>query len=364
MDTNNSINNSVFKLLGDFGHQKIVFCNDEQIGLKAIITIHNTTLGPAIGGTRMLEYQSEEEAIKDSLRLSRAMTYKAAITGINLGGGNAIIIGNSRTQKTEVLLRRFGQFVNELSGNYITALDIGTTPHDMEVIRMETPHVAGLPSSVGGSGDSSPFAAKGVYYGIKAGVKELFGNDGLAGRTVLVQGTGKVGEGLVALLRNENAKVYVTDIVSDRMLEVANKYGAEIVQNNNIYDLDVDVYAPCALGGTLNDNTIPKLKCKIIAGSANNQLQDETKHGEMLLERGILFAPDYLINAGGLISCYSELAGYSSSRTLELAENIYDVTRSVIQRSKAEHISAHQAANKIAEDRINSIKTINNFKTN
>ena len=364
MDTDNSIKNTVFQLLGHFGHQKIVFCNDEAVGLKAIISIHNTTLGPAIGGTRFLEYQNEDEAIKDSLRLSKAMTYKSAITGINLGGGNAIIIGNSRTQKTEALLRRFGQFVNELNGTYITSLDVGTTPRDIEIIRMETPHVAGLPNSVGGSGDTSPFAAKGVYYGIKAGIKELFGNDSLAGRTVLVQGTGNVGENLVALLRNENAKVYVSDILSDRMIGVANKYGAEIIQDNNIYHLDVDVYAPCALGGTLNDNTIPKLKCKIIAGSANNQLQDEDRHGKMLLEKGILFAPDYVINAGGLISCYSELAGYSSSRTLELAENIYNVTHSVIQKSKAEHISAHQAANRIAEDRINSIKAINNFKTN
>jgi len=364
MNTDNSINDSIFKLLAHFGHQKIVFCNDEQIGLKAIITIHNTTLGPAIGGTRMLAYKSEEEAIKDSLRLSRAMTYKAAITGVNLGGGNAVIIGDNRTQKTEVLLRRFGQFVNELNGTYITSLDIGTNPGDMEVIRMETPHVAGLPSSVGGSGDSSPFAAQSVYYGIKAGVKELFGNDSLAGRTVLVQGTGQVGEGLVALLRNENAKVYVTDILSDRMIYIANKYGAEIIPNHGIYDLDVDVYAPCALGGTLNDNTIPKLKCKIIAGSANNQLANEDTHGKMLLERGILFAPDYLINAGGLISCYSEIAGYSSSRTVELAENIYEATRSVIRKSRDEHISTHQAANKIAEDRINAIKNINNFKTN
>jgi len=364
MDTENLMNNSIFDLLGHFSHQQIVFCNDEEVGLKAIITIHNTTLGPAIGGTRMLEYRSEEEAIRDSLRLSKAMTYKSAITGVNLGGGNAIIIGDSRTQKTEVLLRRFGQFVNELNGSYITSLDIGTNPQDMEIIKMETPYVAGLPNSVGGSGDSSPFTAKSVYYGIKAGIKELFGNDSLAGRTVLVQGTGQVGEGLVALLRSENVKVYISDIVEDRMIKVANKYGAEVVQNNRIYDLDIDVYAPCALGGTLNDNTIPRLNCKIIAGSANNQLEDEAKHGKMLLERGILFAPDYLINAGGLISCYSELAGYSSSRTLELAENIYEATRSVIQRSRAENISTHLAANKIAEDRINSIKIINNFKSN
>ncbi len=362
MATDNSVNNNIFKLLGKFGHQKIVFCNDEEAGLKAIITIHNTTLGPAIGGTRMLTYKSEEEAIKDSLRLSKAMTYKAAITGVNLGGGNAVIIGDSRTQKTEVLLRRFGQFVNELNGNYITSLDIGTNPYDMEVIKMETPFVAGLPASVGGSGDSSPFTIKSVYYGIKAGIKELFGNDSLAGRTVLVQGTGQVGEGLVSLLRKENAKVYVSDIIADRMIEVANKYGAEIVQHSSIYDMDIDVYAPCALGGTLNDSTIPRLKCKFIAGSANNQLENEDTHGRMLFERNILFAPDYLINAGGLISCYSELAGYAPSRSLELAENVYEATRSVIQKSKKDKISTHLAANKIAEERINSIRSINNFK--
>lgn len=362
MSTDNTTNSDIFKLLGQFNHQKIVFCNDDKIGLKAIITIHDTTLGPAIGGTRILEYKTEQDAIKDSLRLSKAMTYKSAITGVNLGGGNAVIIGNNSTIKTEALLRRFGQFVNQLNGSYITSLDIGTTPRDMEIIKMETPHVAGLPNSVGGSGDSSPFTAKSVYYGIKAGIRELFGNDSLAGRTILVQGTGQVGADLVSLLRNENAKVYVSDIVVDRMVHVANRYGAEIIQANNIYNMDVDVYAPCALGGTLNDDTIPKLKCKIIAGSANNQLKDEDRNGKMLLERGILYAPDYLINAGGLISCYSELAGYSSSRTLELAENIYEATRSVIRRSKQEQISAHQAANKIAEDRINSIKNINNHR--
>lgn len=362
MSTDNITNSDIFKLLSHFSHEKIVFCNDERLGLKAIISIHDTTLGPAIGGTRILEYKTEEDAIKDSLRLSKAMTYKSAITGVSLGGGNAVIIGNNSTIKTEALLRRYGQFVNQLKGTYITSLDIGTTPHDMEIIKMETPHVAGLPASVGGSGDSSPFTAKSVYYGIKAGIKESFGNDSLAGRTILVQGSGQVGADLVSLLRNENAKVYVSDIVVDRMIYVANRYGAEIVQANNIYNMDVDVYAPCALGGTLNDDTIPKLKCKIIAGSANNQLQDEDRNGKMLLDRGILYAPDYLINAGGLISCYSELAGYSASRTLELAENIYDATRSVIRKSKQEQISAHQAANKIAEDRINSIKGINNHR--
>jgi len=355
-----SLNKDMFTLLEEYGHQKILFCYDKEVGLKALITIHDTTLGPAIGGTRMLSYQTENEAIEDCLRLSKGMTYKAAITGVNLGGGNAVIIGDSRTQKTEALLRRFGQFVKQLSGTFIASLDVGTGPRDMEYIKMETAHVVGLPKSVGGSGDSSPFTAKSVYFGIKAGLKESYGNDSLAGRTILVQGTGHVGENLVALLRKENAKVYVSDIIVDRMIQVANRYGAEMIPNNSLYDYDVDVYAPCALGGTLNDATIPRLRCKVIAGSANNQLRDEGKHGRLLLEKGILYAPDYLINAGGLISCYSELAGYSPARTLQLAENIYEATRSVLQKSKNDKIPSHEAANRIAEERIQSIKKIKN----
>ena len=353
-----SLNTSIFTLIERYGHQNILFCHDKSVGLKAIITIHDTTLGPAIGGTRMMAYRTEEEAIEDSLRLSKGMTYKAAITGVNLGGGNAVIIGDNRLQKTEVLLRRFGQFVNQLNGSFIASLDVGTTPRDMEYLRMETPHVAGLPKSVGGSGDSSPFTAKSVYYGIKAGIKEYFGNDSLAGRKIVVQGTGHVGERLVSLLRKENAKVFVSDIVSDRMIEVANQYGAEIISNTSLYELEADVYSPCALGGTLNDSTIPRLRCKVIAGSANNQLVDEMKHSQMLKDRGILYAPDYLINAGGLISCYSELAGYSVSRTMQLAENIYDVTRSVLQKSREDKISSLQAANQLAEQRIHAMEKI------
>ncbi len=357
-----SQNNTVFTLLERYGHQNILFCHDKSVGLKAIITIHDTTLGPAIGGTRMMAYRTEEDAVEESLRLSKGMTYKAAITGVNLGGGNAIIIGDSRSQKTEVLLRRFAQFVNKLNGSFIASLDVGTTPRDMEYLRMETSHVAGLPKAVGGSGDSSPFTAKSVYYGIKAGIKECFGNDSLAGRKIVVQGTGHVGENLVSLLRKENAKVYVSDIVSDRMIEIANRYGAEIISNTSLYELEADVYSPCALGGTLNDNTIPRLRCKIIAGSANNQLVDEERHSVMLKDKGILYAPDYLINAGGLISCYSELAGYSVSRTMQLAENIYEMTRSVLQKSQLEGISSSKAANQLAEERIEAIAKINGHR--
>ncbi|MGK6351223.1 Glu/Leu/Phe/Val family dehydrogenase [Parapedobacter sp. DT-150] len=350
--------NSSFKLMAQFGHQKLVFCNDGTVGLHAVIAIHDTTLGPAIGGVRMLPYQSTDEAIDDVLRLSRGMTYKAAVAGVNLGGGNAAIIGDHRTQKTEVLLRRFGQFVEELSGTFIASLDIGTTPKDMEYLRMETHHVVGLPKSLGGSGDSSPFTAKGVYFGIKASLKELYGNDSLAGRTVAVQGAGNVGEQLVALLREENAKVYVSDIDEERMAEVANRYKAVAVSNNNVYELDVDVYSPCALGGTVNKETISKMRCRIIAGSANNQLRHEEEDGQLLMDKKILYAPDYLINAGGLISAYSEIAGYSASRTSALTENIYEATRSVLRKSIAENVASYKAANQIAETRIADMRKI------
>lgn len=344
--------------MAQFGHQKLVFCNDEAVGLQAVIAIHDTTLGPAIGGVRMLPYQHTDEAIDDVLRLSRGMTYKAAVAGVNLGGGNAAIIGDHRTQKNEALLRRFGQFVEELGGTFIASLDIGTTPRDMEFIRMETECVAGLPKSLGGSGDSAPFTAKGVYYGIKASLKERYGNDSLAGRTIAVQGAGNVGEQLIALLREENAKVYVSDIVEERMVEVANKYKAVPVANNNIYELDVDVYAPCALGGTVNKETIAKMRCQIIAGSANNQLRNEAEDAQLLMEKNILYAPDYLINAGGLISCYSEIAGYNASRTAALTETIYETTRSVLRKSINENIAPHEAANQLAEARIADMRKI------
>ncbi len=350
--------NSVFNQLRKCSHQNVVFCSDEDTGLQAIIAIHDTTLGPALGGTRMWAYKTEADALQDVLRLSRTMTYKAAISGLNLGGGSAVIIGDNRTGKTEALMRRFGRFVKNLNGSFITAEDLGTNPKDMEYIRMETEYVTGVPESLGGSGDPSPIAAKGVLMGIKACIKEQYGNDSLAGRSVAVQGIGQVGENLVYLLREENAKVYVSDINEERLMQVARKYGAEAISNNNILDIEFDIYAPCALGGTVNSETIPRMKCSVIAGSANNQLADEQLHGQMLLDRGILYAPDYLINAGGLINCYSELTGYSRKRTMQLAENIYSATRNVLKKSKAENIPANQAADIIAEKRISDIRKI------
>lgn len=349
---------SVFSQLNAFGHQKVVYCSDPDTGLKAIIAIHDTTLGPALGGTRMQLYKTENDALQDVLRLSRSMTYKAAITGLNLGGGKAVIIGDSRLHKSEALMRRFGRFIENLHGSFITAEDVGTTPRDMEYIRMETKFVTGVPESIGGSGDPSPVTARGVFMGIKACLKEHFGNDSLAGKSVAVQGIGHVGENLVGLLRNENAKVYISDINEDRLIQIAKKYGAEAVANNSLFDLDIDIYSPCALGATVNTETINRLQCPIIAGSANNQLADEVVHGNMLLEKGILYAPDYLINAGGLINCYSEIAGFSKKKTLQMAENIYEATRRVIQKSKEENIPTIEAANKIAEKRIADIRKI------
>ncbi|MET3979398.1 leucine dehydrogenase [Mucilaginibacter sp. UYP25] len=349
---------SIFNQLDAFGHKKVVYCSDPDTGLRAIIAIHNTTLGPAFGSTRMWAYKTEADALNDVLRLSKSMTYKCAIAGLNMGGGYSVIIGDSHKDKNEAMMRKFGRFIKNLNGEFITSEDVGTTPRDMEYIRMETQHVTGIPESLGGSGDPAPVAAKGVYMGIKACVKEQFGTDSLTGKAVIVQGIGHVGENLVKLLRDENAKVYISDINDERTRQVSKKYGAEAVSNNSIFDIDADIYSPCALGATINTETIAKIKCGIIAGSANNQLQDERIHGKMLLEKGILFAPDYVINAGGIINCYSELMGFSKKRTLQLTENICEATRNVLKLSKLENISTTDAANKIAEKRIADIKKV------
>jgi leucine dehydrogenase len=349
---------SIFNKLGSFGHKKVVFCSDPDTGLKAIIAIHDITLGPALGGIRMWAYKNEHDALDDVLRLSKSMTYKAAISGLNLGGGSAVIIGDSRRDKTEALLRKLGRFIKNQNGEFIAGEDVGTNPRDMEYIRMETEHVAGLPETMGGSGDPAPIAAMGVFMGIKASVRELFGNDNLTGKSVIVQGIGHVGENLVKLLRDENVKVYISDINEERAGQVSKKYGAQVVSNNSIFDIDADIYSPCALGGTVNTQTINKLKCAIIAGSANNQLEDEAEHGQLLLDKGILFAPDYVINAGGVINCYSELMGFSKKRSIQLTENIYEATRNVLKLSKTENIPTIQAANKIVEKRIADINKV------
>jgi len=360
LDTKELKNDPVFGQVSFDGHEQIVFCNDEDTGLKAIIGIHNTVLGPALGGTRMWTYQSEWHALNDVLRLSRGMTFKSAITGLNLGGGKAVIIGDAKSQKNDDLMRRFGQFVDSLSGKYITAEDVGMETRDMDVIREVTPHVTGISESKGGSGNPSPITAYGVYMGMKAAAKYQFGTDNLYGKKILVQGVGHVGETLVNYITDEGAKVVVNDINEVRLEELSKKYGANVVLGNDIYGLDVDIYAPCALGATINDETIGQLKAKVIAGAANNQLADEVKHGRLLKEKGIAYAPDFLINAGGIINVYAELEGYGKDEIIRKTENIYNTTLDIFNLSEQENITTHRAAFNIAQSRIDARKNEKN----
>jgi leucine dehydrogenase len=347
---------NIFGMLSSMGHEQVVFCHDEPTGLKAIIGIHNTVLGPALGGTRMWNYASEFEAVEDVLRLSRGMTYKAAISGLNLGGGKAVIIGDASKLKTEAFLRRFGKFVQSLGGKYITAEDVNMKTSDMEYISMETKHVTGLPELIGGGGDPSPVTAYGTYLGMKATVKKVFGNDSLTGKKIVVQGVGQVGKYLVDHLIKEDAKVYVNDIFEDKIKTITDKHNVIVVSQNELFDLDMDIYAPCALGATLNDDTIPRLHCSIVAGAANNQLKDELRHGYMLIDRGITYAPDFLINAGGLINVYNEyLGGYNRERAYQQAEKIYDTCLNILTLADSEKISSQEAAIKLAESRINNV---------
>tara|TARA_B100000787_G_scaffold30665_2_gene20547 strand:+ start:6807 stop:7907 length:1101 start_codon:yes stop_codon:yes gene_type:complete len=348
--------NPVFGQLSFDGHEQIVFCNDEDTGLKAIIGIHNTVLGPALGGTRMWSYESEWHALNDVLRLSRGMTYKSAITGLNLGGGKAVIIGDAKTQKNDQLMRRFGEFVHSLSGRYITAEDMGMETRDMDIIREVTPHVTGISESNGGSGNPSPVTAYGVYMGMKAAANYKFGTDCLKGKKILVQGVGHVGETLVKYITNEGAQVIINDINEVRLEELSKKYNTNVILGNDIYNTEIDIYAPCALGATINDNTIHKLKAKVIAGAANNQLADEVKHGKLLMEKGIAYAPDFLINAGGIINVYGELEGYTKEESLKKTENIYNTTLEIFKLSEKENITTHRAAFNIAQNRIDNRK--------
>jgi leucine dehydrogenase len=346
----------VFGQVSFDGHEQVVFCHDKDTGLKAIIGIHNTVLGPALGGTRMWNYTNEWEALNDVLRLSRGMTFKNSISGLNLGGGKAVIIGDAKTQKTPELMRRFGQFVDSLSGKYITAEDVGMETKDMDIVNEVTKHVAGISVERGGSGNPSPVTAYGVFMGMKAAAKYKYGSDNLEGKKVLVQGIGHVGEVLVQYLTESGALVTITDINEDRVNKVWAKYGAKIFTGADLYSADVDVYEPCALGATINDETINRIKASIIAGAANNQLANEAIHGKILKERGILYAPDFLINAGGVINVYSELVKWSNAQVMEKTENIYNTALEIFKLADDKNITTHQAAFSMAQKRIDDAK--------
>jgi leucine dehydrogenase len=344
----------IFQSMTTYAHEQLVLCHEPSCGYFGIIAIHDTTLGPALGGTRYWNYQSTDEAITDALRLARGMSYKSAVAGLNLGGGKSVIVGDNKRIDREAVFRAHGRFVESLKGRYITAEDVGTSPADMEYVRMETASVAGLH---GLSGDPSPVTAYGVYVGMKATAKVRWGSDSLAGKKVLVQGCGHVAQTLCDHLHAEGARLVVTDIDQEKMRQVVAATGAETVAPDKIYDVPADVYSPNALGATVNDDTLKRLKVEIIAGGANNQLAEE-RHGVELEARGLLYAPDYVINGGGVINVYGELMGWDHERAKRKAAQIYDTLLSIYATAKAEKIPTYKAADHVAEARIRAVGTI------
>jgi leucine dehydrogenase len=345
----------IFKYMEKYDYEQLVFCQDQNSGLKAIIAIHDTTLGPALGGTRMWTYDTEADAIEDALRLARGMTYKAAGAGLNLGGGKAVIIGDPRKDKNEEMFRAFGRYIQGLNGRYITAEDVGTTVADMDIIHMETDYVTGVSPAFGSGGNPSPVTAYGVYRGMKAAALEAFGTDDLSGKVIAVQGVGNVAYHLCRHLHEEGAQLIVTDINKDNVQRAVEDFGAKAVDPNDIYGQDCDIFAPCALGGIINDNTIPQLKAKAIAGAANNQLREE-RHGDILQEMGVVYAPDYIINAGGLINVADELQGYNRERAMKKVETIYNSILKVFEIAKRDNIPTYKAADRMCEERIASMQ--------
>ena len=342
----------LFDTIAAMGHEQLVICNDTSAGYRGIIAIHSTTLGPALGGTRFWQYESDEAAIVDALRLARGMTYKNAVAGLNLGGGKSVIIGNNKTASREMIFRAHGRFVESLGGRYITAEDVGTSTADMDFVHMETKNVSGL---AGRSGDPSPVTAHGVFRAIQASAKERWGSDDLSTKTISVQGAGHVGYYLAKELHEAGAKLIITDIDAERVKTVVTEFGVTAVGTEEIYGVKADIFAPCALGAIINDKTIPQLKCEIVAGAANNVLLEAEKHGVALEERGILYAPDYVANAGGVINVYSELAGWSSARALRKADEIYDTILKVFAIAKSEGVPTYVAADRLAEQRIKAV---------
>lgn len=344
----------LFALLAEHKHEQVSVYYDAASGYRGIIAIHDTRLGPALGGTRFWKYPDDRAALVDALRLSRGMTYKAAVAGLNLGGGKSVIIGDNKTTRREPIFRAHGRHVESLGGRYITAEDVGTSTADMEFIRAETEHVTGL---LGKSGDPSPVTAYGVYWGMKACAKARYGSDSLAGKTVAVQGCGHVGYFLCKLLHEEGAQLLVTDIDAQRVKTVVQDYGATAVQPDEIYGQKADIFAPCALGAVVNDDTLKQLKVEIIAGAANNQLAED-RHGQQLEAQGMLYAPDYVINGGGLINVNAELHGWSLERARNKAGEIYDTILRVFDIAKEERIPSFKAADRLAEQRIATVAKV------
>ncbi|MDD4244039.1 MAG: Glu/Leu/Phe/Val dehydrogenase [Bacilli bacterium] len=343
-----------FDYMAEYGYEQLIYFYDKETGLKGVTCIHDTTLGPALGGTRLWNYATEDEAVEDVLRLARGMTYKNAVAGLNIGGGKTVLIGDADKVKSEAYWRAFGRYVQSLNGRYITAEDVNTSPDDMEYVAMETNYIVGLTKT---SGDPSPFTALGVYWGMRASCLEKFGSNDLKGRTVLVQGVGHVGYNLVKLLVNDGAKVYVSDIKQEKLDKVASDFPVTIVPTTDIFAFEYEIFAPCAMGAVVNDQTIPQFKFKIICGAANNVLKEE-RHGAELEKRGILYAPDYVINAGGVINVYQEILGYDPNEAKRKVEKIYGKVLDVFKIAKENNITPAKAADRLAEERIRVIRNI------
>ena len=347
----------VLAYMAEHGHEQLVVCSEPSTGLKAFIAIHDTSLGPAVGGTRIWPFETEEEAIMDVLRLSEAMTYKSAAADLPMGGGKALIMADPRTDKTEALLRAYGRHIDTLGGRYVTTTDVGSTGRDLEYVALETEHVVGLPISMGGSGDTSLMTGLGVYMGMKACARAAWGSDSLSGRTVALQGFGKVAYRTAEHLVQEGADLVATDVYEEAR-EKARLMGARVVGPEEIYDVECDVFSPCALGGVLSPRTIPRLKCKIVAGGANNQLLSDDD-GVDLHRRGVLYAPDYIINSGGVINVACEMDGaYNADRSREMTERIYGTMERVLDISSRQGVPTSQAAHRMARERIDSVSKL------
>ena len=349
MQNNSKLSDKIFNQ----DHEQIVYCSDKDLGLKAIIGIHDTTLGPSIGGTRMWNYSTEEEGLKDVLRLSKAMSLKSSLAGLNAGGGKAVIIGDLKL-KNQNFIKKYASFINDINGKYWTAQDVNISSQDMIWMKDVTPFVVGMPEEKGGLGDSSHPTAYGVYLGMKAATKFVYGNDSLEGKKIALQGIGKVGAKLIEYLVKENANVYVSDINKEILKNITDKYKVSTFKNSELYSMELDIFSPCALGAILNSESIKKLKCKIVAGAANNQLEDDKIHDIELKEKNIIYVPDFLINAGGVISVYHEqIQDLSKEKVFGMTENIYSKVEDVLKLSRENDISTNASAMKIALDRIN-----------
>ena len=349
MKNNSNLSDKIFNQ----DHEQIVYCSDNDLGLKAIIGIHDTTLGPSIGGTRMWNYSTEEEGLKDVLRLSKAMSLKSSLAGLNAGGGKAVIIGDLKL-KNKNFIKKYASFINDLNGKDWTAQDVNISSQDMIWMKDITPFVVGMPEEKGGLGDSSHPTAYGVYLGMKAATKFVYGNDSLEGKKIALQGIGKVGAKLIEYLDKENADIFVSDINKEILNNITDKYKVKTFKNSELYSMDLDIFSPCALGAILNSESIKKLKCKIVAGAANNQLENDKTHDIELKEKNIVYVPDFLINAGGVISVYHEqIRDLDKEKVFEMTENIYSKVEDVLKLSSRNNISTNVSAMKIALDRIN-----------